>query len=88
MLQSPYHNRIIHYLISLSKSTIWTLRNDAKFNNKNITTDTITQRFIRLLISKIKYDYFKENTYTFNKIWLDNDTFCEIENNDLIMNIP
>ena len=88
ILRSPYHNRIIHYLISLSKSTIWTLRNDAKFNNKNITTDTITHRFIRLLISKIKYDYFKENIYTFNKIWLDNDTFCEIENNDLIMNIP
>ena len=84
----PHLNRLVHFILTEIKYTIWHTRNKVKKEHITATTDTLTYHFINNIIKKIKCDFYKYNIQHFTKLWLKEHTFCELHNTHLIINLP
>ena len=87
-LSDPHLNRLVHFILTEIKYTIRHTRNRVKHEHITASTDTLTYHFINTIIKKIKRDFYKHNIQHFTKLWLKENTFCELQNTRLIINLP
>ena len=66
------------YLLSLGKYCIWLIRNLNMYEHKRLTGNDIVLRFLSLLKTRIRVDYFRLSFADFSKYWLSSNILCHI----------
>ena len=69
-------------LCSEAKKVIWVLRNEAKFNSREVSSDLVVSSFIKSIHNRIKIDYNRLGLESFVDIW-GISTICEVSDEEI-----
>jgi len=81
---NSYTRQVGLYMLACSKYAIWICRNKSKYNNKDITSETIIMNFLYHFRFRILVDFQRLNLEIFKKYWCYKDIFCAIDNQQKI----
>ena len=80
-------DKLVLYLTCLAKHVIWSERNYAKFENKDVTGMGLINIFLAHLRLRILADFQRLNNKDFQSIWCKSNRICHIENKKVIFSI-
>ena len=80
-------DKLVLYLTCLAKHVIWSERNYAKFENKNVTGAGLINIFVAHVRLRVLADYQRLNAIDFQTIWCKNNTICHVEEKKVVFSI-
>jgi len=85
---NQYTKEVALFMLASAKFSIWNCRNKSKYNNKDITSNTIIMNFLYYLRFRILTDFHRFKLEVFKKYWCHSDGFCIVNaQNNLILQI-
>ena len=74
-------------LFSLAKRSIWTIRNEVKFDYVSFNTNLIYKKFLQFLNFRVTTDYNRLSTTRFDQTWCCRQVICSLEENSFTFDL-
>ena len=82
-----YCNNLFIYFVSELKWTVWKCRNEVKHHKRSFTVQDLYTIFISSVKSRIKLDFRRMPSATFENQWCINNVLCEVNEENLLLKL-